>query len=316
MKQCTKIDNDNMNILITGCNGQLGQCLQEVVDVMEHNYVFTDLGVENKVLSDTCKSATLDITNYDDILKLLKEEKINMIINCAAYTNVDAAEDHANTAYVVNTAAVDDLARAAAEVGAKMIHISTDYVFSGTNFIPYKEDDFTNPINMYGQTKRDGENRLFERLGNNGIVIRTAWLYSNYGKNFVKTMLNLGENNNTLKVIFDQIGTPTYAIDLARVIKYIINSKKWVGGIYHFTNEGVCSWYDFAKAIMEIYKLPCEIIPVHSEEYKTKVKRPYYSVLDKTKIKETYGVEIRHWREALTACLMIPYLKDQLQKIK
>lgn len=305
-----------MHILVTGCNGQLGQCLQEVVNVMEHQYVFTDLGVENKVMSDTWKFAPLDITDYDSIIKLLKDEKIDMIINCAAYTNVDAAEDHANQAYVVNAAAVDDLARAAATVGAKMIHISTDYVFDGKSYKPYTENHITNPINMYGQTKCAGENRLFERLGDNGLVIRTAWLYSNYGKNFVKTMVNLGEEKEELKVIFDQVGTPTYAIDLARAIMEIVDAKKWVGGIYHFTNEGVCSWYDFAQAIMEIYKLPCKVIPVHSSEYQTKAERPHYSVLDKTKIKETYGIEIRHWRDALTSCLMIPYLKAQLEKIR
>lgn len=304
-----------MNILVTGCNGQLGQCIGKVAELEDHNYVFTDINEETWKISDRRKYTKLDITKYDDILKLLKEENINMIINCAAYTNVDKAEDEANISYVVNAAAVDDLARAAAEVGAKMIHISTDYVFDGNGYKPYTENNITNPINMYGRTKCAGENRLFERLGDNGIVIRTAWLYSNHGKNFVKTMIDLGKEKEELKVVFDQIGSPTYAMDLADCIFRIIDSKKWIGGIYHFTNEGVCSWYDFAHAIMEIYQLPCKVIPVHSSEYSTKAERPHYSVLDKTKIKETYDIEIRHWKDALASCLMIPFLKDQLENL-
>ena len=231
-----------------------------------------------------------------------------MIINCAAYTNVDKAEDEPNTAYLVNTASVDDLARAAAEVGAKMIHISTDYVFDGKEHKPYTENNITNPINVYGQTKYAGENRLFERLGDNGIVIRTAWLYSNFGKNFVKTMIKLGGERDELNVVFDQVGTPTFADDLAEVICKIIMSDKWVGGIYNYTNEGICSWYDFAVAIMELYDLDCKVHPVHSNDYQTKAERPLYSVLDKTKIKETYGIDIPYWRDSLKKCLGMNFI--------
>ena len=304
-----------MNILVTGCNGQLGNCIREYhraempVDfVVNNKFIFTDINIEKDVNTDTIRFTKLDITNYDDILALLKKENVNMIINCAAYTNVDKAEDEPNIAYIVNTAAVDDLARAAAEVGAKMIHISTDYVFDGKGYKPYTENNITNPIGIYGQTKCTGENRLFERLGDNGIVIRTAWLYSNYGKNFVKTMIKLGQEKDELNVVFDQIGSPTFADDLAEVIFKIILSDKWQGGIYHYTNEGVCSWYDFADAIRELAKLPCDIIPVHSSEYPTKAERPQYSVLDKTKIKETYGIIIPHWRYSLEKCLEIPFV--------
>lgn len=303
-----------MNILVTGCNGQLGNCIRDYRSempadfVVNNKFIFTDINIEKDINTDTMRFTKLNITNYDDILALLKEENINMIINCAAYTNVDKAEDEANIAYVVNAAAVDDLARAAAEVGAKMIHISTDYVFDGKGHKPYTENNITNPIGMYGQTKCAGENRVFERLGDNGIVIRTAWLYSNYGKNFVKTIIKAGLEKEELKVVFDQIGTPTFAMDLADAIFKIINSEKWISGIYHFTNEGVCSWYDFAEAIREIYELPCDIIPVHSNEYQTKAERPYYSVLDKTKIKETYGIVISHWRWALERCLERPFV--------
>ena len=299
-----------MNILVTGCNGQLGNCIREYyraempVDfVVNNKFIFTDINIEVDVNTDTIRFTKLDITNYDDILALLKEENVNMIINCAAYTNVDKAEDEPNIAYVVNTAAVDDLARAASDIGAKMIHISTDYVFDGKGYKPYTENNITNPINMYGQTKCAGENRLFERLGDNGLVIRTAWLYSNFGKNFVKTMLKLAEERDEINVVFDQVGTPTFADDLAAVICKIIMSNKWVGGIYHYTNEGICSWYDFAVAIMELYDFDCKVHPVHSKDYQTKAERPHYSVLDKTKIKETYGIEIPYWRDSLKKCL-------------
>ena len=304
-----------MNILVTGSNGQLGNCIREYhraempVDfVVNNKFIFTDINIEKDVNTDTIRFTKLDITNYDDILALLKEENVNMIINCAAYTNVDKAEDEPNTAYLVNAASVDDLARAAAEVGAKMIHISTDYVFDGKEHKPYTENNITNPINVYGQTKCAGENRLFERLGDNGIVIRTAWLYSNFGKNFVKTMIKLGGERDELNVVFDQVGTPTFGDDLAEVICKIIMSDKWVGGIYNYTNEGICSWYDFAVAIMELYNLDCKVHPVHSKDYKTKAERPLYSVLDKTKIKETYGIDIPYWRDSLKKCLSMNFI--------
>lgn len=299
-----------MNILVTGCNGQLGNCIREYhrvempVDfVLNNKFIFTDINIEGNVNTDTIRFTKLDITNYDDILVLLKEENVNMIINCAAYTNVDKAEDDTNIAYLVNAAAVDDLARAAAEVGAKMIHISTDYVFDGKGYKPYNENNIINPINIYGKTKCAGENRLFERLGDNGLVIRTAWLYSNYGKNFVKTMIKLVQEKDEVNVVFDQIGTPTFADDLAEVICKIIMSDKWVGGIYHYTNEGICSRYDFAVAIMDLYDLACKVHPVHSKDYQTKAERLHYSVLDKTKIKETYNIEIPYWRDSLKKCL-------------
>ena len=299
-----------MNILVTGCNGQLGNCIREYhraempVDfVVNNKFIFTDINIEKDVNTDAIRFTKLDITNYEDILNLLKEENVNMIINCAAYTNVDKAEDESKLAYTVNMSAVYNLAKAAVEVGAKMIHISTDYVFDGKSYKPYNENNITNPIGVYGLSKRNGEELIFDILGDNGIVIRTAWLYSNYGKNFVKTMIKLGEEQNELNVVFDQVGTPTFADDLAEVICKIIMSDKWVGGIYHYTNEGICSWYDFAVTIMELYDLDCKVHPVHSKDYQTKAERPYYSVLDKTKIKETYNIEIPYWRDSLKKCL-------------
>lgn len=309
-----------MNILVTGCNGQLGNCIKKYADLnTQYNYIFTDIDVskelENMSKFDSYKRfrqnwkfKNLDITNYNDILQLLKEENVNMIINCAAYTNVDKAEDEPKLAYNVNMSAVDNLAKAAVEVGAKMIHISTDYVFDGKRYKPYNENNITNPIGVYGLSKCKGEEVMYDILGDNGIIIRTAWLYSNYGKNFVKTMIKLGREKDELKVVFDQVGTPTFAEDLVSVIFTIINSDKWVGGIYHYTNEGICSWYDFAATIMDLYKLNCKVLPVYSNEYLTKAKRPYYSVLDKTKIKKTYNIEIPYWQDSLKKCLSMSFV--------
>ena len=284
-----------MNILVTGCNGQLGNCIREYhraempVDfVVNNKFIFTDINIEKDVNTDTIRFAKLDITNYDDILALLKEENVNIIINCAAYTNVDKAEPFSFV--------LDDTFETQEYDQAKL---DSQYWLIKTIQIPH----ITNPINMYGRTKCVGENRLFERLGNNGLVIRTAWLYSNFGKNFVKTMLKLAEERDEISVVFDQVGSPTFADDLAEVICKIIMSDKWVGGIYHYANEGICSWYDFAVAIMEIYNLDCKVRPVHSRDYQTKAERPHYSVLDKTKIKETYNIEIPYWRDSLKKCL-------------
>lgn len=304
-----------MNILVTGCNGQLGNCIREYhraeipVDfVVNNKFIFTDINIKHEVNTDTIRFAKLDITNFEDIKALVKEEKVDLIINCAAYTNVDKAEDDYENAYLLNATAVENLAKAAKENNAKLIHISTDYVFNGTTYKPYTENEKTNPIGVYGYTKWSGEKLAQEILGDNLIIIRTAWLYSNFGKNFVRTMVNLGETKDEIKVIFDQIGTPTFAEDLAATILKIVLGDKWVGGIYHYTNEGVCSWYDFAKEIMDVYNLKCKVIPIHTDEYPTPALRPHYSVLDKTKIKETYGVEIPHWKDSLKECSKINFV--------
>jgi len=298
-----------MNILVTGCNGQLGNEIREyrrtklpINEVLKHKFIFTDINIDKEVNTATERFAELDITNLNAIKELVKAENINLIINCAAYTNVDKAEEETIIAYTVNAVAVKNLVEAAKENNAKLIHISTDYVFDGTAYKPYDENKIVNPIGIYGATKEAGERIAQEQLNEDAIIIRTAWLYSNFGKNFVRTMVGLGQTKEEIKVIFDQIGTPTYAEDLAAAILKIALECKWVGGIYHYTNEGVCSWYDFAKEIMDAYGLNCKVLPIHTDEYPTKAERPHYSVLDKTKIKETFDIEIPHWKDALKEC--------------
>lgn len=278
------------NILVTGANGQLGNEMRAMSLQSEDKYVFTDV-------------AELDITDAQSIRTLVEKEKINIIVNCAAYTNVDKAEEDKQTANLINNVAVGNLAIAAKSVNATLIHVSTDYVFNGESNVPYTECDMTEPTGVYGKTKLAGENAITDS-GCNYIILRTAWLYSVWGNNFVKTMLKLTGEKDSLNVIFDQIGTPTYAEDLAKAIVWIIDRNMTdQTGIYHFTNEGVCSWYDFTVAIGDIGGNHCNIRPIHSDEYPSKVKRPHYSVLDKVKFRETFGYQIPHWRESLEKCI-------------
>lgn len=281
-------------ILVTGANGQLG-C--ELRRHFESGAFYTDI-------------AELDICNVDAVRRYVTGNKIEVIINCAAYTAVDKAEDEVAVAQRVNGEAPGILAAVAAEVGALLIHISTDYVFEGNGTHPYKEDDLTSPLSVYGRTKLAGEN-VIVASGCRYIIIRTSWLYSLYGGNFVKTILRLASERETLSVVFDQIGTPTNAADLAAVIGIIVgqnSNKKYnisnkINSIYHFSNEGVCSWYDFAEEIVSYSGLKCNVLPVTSEMFPTKAHRPSYSVLDKGKIKAAFGVEIPHWRSSLHDCL-------------
>lgn len=283
-----------MNILVTGANGQLGHEMQAVASKSKHRYVFTD------VVGDYDK---LDITNLDNVREMVRQENIDLIVNCAAYTNVDRAETDYDMANMLNNTAAGNLATAMAEVGGTLIHISTDYVFRGDRCVPCLETWETDPTGVYGVTKLAGEKSI-EAAGCNSIIIRTAWLYSPYGKNFVKTMKMLTETKDSLKVVFDQVGTPTYAADLAAAISHIIETGQTEkGGIYHFSNEGVCSWFDFAKAICELCGNECDIQPCHSEEFPSPVKRPNFSVLDKTKIKETFGVKVPYWTDSLKDCI-------------
>ena len=279
-----------MNILVTGANGQLGNEMQRVAKTSSNHYIFTDV-------------AQLDITDREAVLRAVKDNSIQVIVNCAAYTNVDKAEDDSATADLINNKAVENLAIAARENDATLIHISTDYVFKGDRCTPCREDWETDPLGVYGITKLAGEKSI-ERTGCRHIIIRTAWLYSPFGKNFVKTMQKLTAEKDSLKVVFDQVGTPTYAGDLADAIARIIETGQ-LGkqGIYHFSNEGVCSWYDFAREICELSGNTCNIQPCHSDEFPSKVKRPHFSVLDKTKIKDTFGIEVPYWKDSLKKCI-------------
>lgn len=283
-----------MKILVTGANGQLGMCLR---DRAKGDFLFTDV-----VDIDGIETTYLDITDLDAIRSIVKSENVEAIINCAAYTNVDAAEDNYDLAELLNAKAVENLAIAMKVVGGLFIHISTDYVFGKEPYnTPCKEDQKGTPTGVYGLTKLHGEEAIL-RSGVCYVILRTAWLYSEYGKNFVKTMLHLTATKPQLKVVFDQTGTPTYAGDLADAILAILQSP--VEGVYHYSNEGVCSWYDFTKMIAEYSgQTQCDIIPCHSEEFPSKVKRPAYSVLDKTKVKETFGIRIPYWTDSLKKCV-------------
>ena len=279
-----------MNILITGCNGQLGNEMQllEKEDAA-NNYFNTDV-------------AELDITDVEAIEQFLAANNIDGIVNCAAYTAVDKAEANEEFCTLLNAEAPGYLAHAIGKRGGWMIQISTDYVFDGTQHLPYQEDEDTCPNSVYGRTKLVGEFNVL-KLCQQSMVIRTAWLYSTFGNNFVKTMIRLGNERSELGVVADQIGTPTYARDLARIIMTAI-SKGIQPGIYHFTNEGVASWYDFTKAIHRLAGITtCHVRPLHTSEYPTAAQRPPYSVLDKTKIKQTYGIEIPYWEESLKECI-------------
>lgn len=279
-----------MNILITGCNGQLGNEMQLLEkENPQHQYFNTDV-------------AQLDITNPEAIEEFVSNNAIDIIVNCAAFTAVDKAESSQELCHLLNAKAPEYLAAAVAKRGGYLVQVSTDYVFDGTNHTPYTEDEATCPNSVYGSTKLEGEKLAMAACANT-MIIRTAWLYSTFGNNFVKTMIRLGQEKPELGVIFDQIGTPTYAGDLAAAIMAAINHGI-VPGIYHFSNEGVISWYDFTKAIHRIAGITsCHVKPLHTAEYPTPAARPHYSVLDKTKIKQTYGIEIPYWEEALEKCV-------------
>mgnify|MGYP000031274412 FL=1 len=279
-----------MNILVTGANGQLGNEMQVLArENLQHTYFFTDV-------------QELDICDEQAVYAYVSEHKIDIIVNCAAYTAVDKAEDNVELCDKLNNIAPGYLARAAQANGAAMIQVSTDYVFDGTAHIPYTEEEPTCPASVYGSTQLAGEQNVMDHC-EKAMVIRTAWLYSIYGNNFVKTMIRLGQERDSLGVIFDQIGTPTYANDLAQAIFAAIN-KGVVGGIYQFSDEGVCSWYDFTIAIHRLAGIAsCKVKPLHTADYPAKAPRPHYSVLDKTKIKDTFGIEIPHWEESLKRCI-------------
>ena len=281
------------NILVTGSNGQLGLEIKTLYSSYEYKFYFTDRKI-------------LDITNQNDIRKYIINNNIDIIINCAAYTAVDKAEEDFENADKVNSIAVRNLAILSNEFGIKLIHISTDYVFDGENFKPYTEDDITNPNGIYGQTKLDGENAMIEYNLTNSIIIRTSWVYSSFGNNFVKTMLRLGKEKDELGVIFDQVGTPTYARDLAKAILDIVPKiKNDKTEIYHYSNEGVLSWYDFAKEIMKMAKIDCTINPIETFQYPTPASRPHYSLLNKSKIKKEFDIVIPYWKDSLVECLKV-----------
>lgn len=305
-----------MNILITGSCGQLGNEMRLGATLHDkHTYFFTDLLAEDEALR-------LDITDRAAVLAFVQEHAINLIVNCAAYTNVDKAEEDEPLALTINADAVRNLAEAAREVGARLIHVSTDYVFDGNASTPYREADPVCPATAYGRTKLAGEQALLEVLPD-AVILRTAWLYSTFGNNFVKTMIRLGKEKEQLGVVFDQVGSPTYAADLAAAIYVVIEEEEWHPGIYHYTNEGVCSWFDFTREIHSLFNsqelvrlynegkvdeieqaiIKAQVRPIRSEEYQYKTPRPHYSVLDKSKFKQTFDVEIPYWRDSLARCI-------------
>ena len=282
-----------INILITGANGQLGHEMRNVLaDDQRFNAIFTDVAGDD--------IAMLDITDEAAVEQMVAENAITMIVNCVAYTAVDAAEDDEPQAARLNAEAVGVLARVAKRHGARMVHVSTDYVFDGNSCVPYTEEMPTCPQSAYGRTKLAGENVLIDTLGYDAVILRTAWLYSPYGKNFVKTMLTLGRSKPALKVVFDQVGSPTCARDLARAIVTVITADEWHPGIYHYSNEGVISWYDFTIAIHRLAGITtCDVQPCHSDEFPARAHRPAYSVLDKTRFKTTFGVTVPYWLDSL-----------------
>ena len=303
-----------MNILVTGANGQLGNEMRIVSGQTADNYIFTDV-----VNIEGVETTLLDITDAEAVRRIVKENSVRCIVNCAAYTNVDKAESDEALCRKLNAEAPKILAVAMKEVGGLLIQISTDYVFGGDPYnTPCREDQKGTPTGVYGATKLEGEQNI-EAVGCDHVIIRTAWLYSEFGKNFVKTMLNLTATKPKLNVVFDQAGTPTYAYDLALVIKTVLadyaaenpQSVYSKTGVYHFSNEGVCSWYDFTKKIAELAgNIGCDIQPCHSDEFPSPVTRPAYSVLDKTKIKQTFGVSVPYWTDSLKICM------DNMKTIK
>jgi dTDP-4-dehydrorhamnose reductase len=287
-----------MTILVTGGNGQLGNEMRIVSQPSKDRYIFTDV-----VEQDGVQTTILDITNLEAIRKIVRDNDVKVIVNCAAYTNVDGAESNQELAELLNAKAPQNLAIVMKEVDGLLVHISTDYVFGKEPYnTPCREDMVGTPTGVYGLTKLHGEQNIMAS-GCKYVIIRTAWLYSEFGKNFVKTMLNLTATRPELKVVFDQVGTPTYAYDLAQAIVWII--ERPVEGIYHYSNEGVCSWYDFTKMIAEYSgHTDCNIQPCHSDEFPSPVKRPAFSVLDKTKIKQTFGIAVPYWTDSLKKCII------------
>ena len=287
-----------INILITGANGQLGHEMRNVLDGdPRFKAIFTDVAGDDVTM--------LDVTHEAAVESMVADHDIRLIVNCVAYTAVDAAEDDEATAARLNADAVAIMARVAKRHGARMVHVSTDYVFDGNSCTPYTEQMHTCPRSAYGRTKLEGERLLIDTLGDDAVILRTAWLYSPYGKNFVKTMLALGKDKPALKVVFDQVGSPTCARDLARAIVTVITAPQWHPGIYHYSNEGVISWYDFAIAIHRMAGITtCDVQPCHSDEFPARAHRPAYSVLDKTKFKTTYGVTVPYWQDSLEATIV------------
>lgn len=301
-----------MNILVTGANGQLGNEMRIIARDSSDSYIFTDVNQINGI-----ETVNLDITDYEAVRRMVADFRVEAIVNCAAYTNVDAAENNEELAERLNAEAPENLAKAMKEVDGLLVHISTDYVFGREPYnVPCKEDQQGTPTGIYGRTKLHGEQRIMA-TGCKHVIIRTAWLYSEFGKNFCKTMMQLTATKPQLKVVFDQVGTPTYALDLAKAIAVIVEDYKKEApnshlssfnysntGIYHYSNEGVCSWYDFTKMIAEYNgTTACDVQPCHSDEFPSPVKRPSYSVLDKTKIKEVFGVSVPYWTDSLKQCI-------------
>ena len=280
------------NILITGANGQLGNEIRVAsAHFPQFRFFFTDV-------------TELDICNREAVHAYMAENHMDGIVNCAAYTAVDKAEDDAETCYRINRDAVKNLAEAAREYKLDIIHVSTDYVFDGKSYLPYTEVMPVNPSSVYGKSKLEGERILME-ICPEAVIVRTSWLYSSFGNNFVKTMLRLGQERDMLNVIFDQVGTPTYAADLAVALLSILAAGKPAGGIYHYSNEGVCSWYDFTRSIHQLAGISCDLVPIESKEYPVRTPRPHFSVLNKAKIKQTYGIEIPHWEDSLEKCIRL-----------
>ena len=289
-----------MNILVTGANGQLGNEMRIIANNSKDYYIFTDI---NEV--EGLETTYLDITNLEDVRRIVAEHQVEAIVNCAAYTNVDAAETNEALADKLNAQAPENLAKAMKEVNGLLIQISTDYVFGQESYnVPCREDQQGTPTGVYGMTKLRGEQRIIA-VDCHHVIIRTAWLYSEFGKNFCKTMMHLTATKPQLKVVFDQVGTPTYALDLAQAIALVLERFDGTqSGIYHYSNEGVCSWYDFAKMITEYNgTTDCDVQPCHSDEFPSPVTRPSYSVLDKTKIKEVFGVSVPYWTDSLKQCI-------------
>lgn len=292
------------NVLVTGASGQLGSELRYLFEADQDKK--SDLKLNNNLNLIFVTRKELDIQDSDSIAEFCKNQQINVIVNCAAYTAVDKAESEPDQADAINHLAVKNLAQISKYQGISLIHISTDYVFDGTNHKPYKETDKTSPQSVYGKTKLDGELAMQAISPGNSIIIRTSWVYSEFGNNFVKTMMRLGQERDELSVVCDQVGSPTNARDLASAILQIIpqlNNKDVE--TYHYSNAGVCSWYDFAKAIFEIKKIDCKVNPIPSEAYPMPAKRPYYSVLDKARLSNAYAIEVDHWYESLVTALQI-----------
>lgn len=289
-----------MNILVTGANGQLGNEMRIIANDSNDNYIFTDVNLVEGV-----ETTYLDITDLEAVQRMVAEYQVEAIVNCAAYTNVDAAETNEALAEKLNAEAPENLAKAMKEVDGLLVQISTDYVFGKEPYnVPCKEEQQGTPTGVYGMTKLHGEQRIIATECKH-VIIRTAWLYSEFGKNFCKTMMQLTTTKPQLKVVFDQVGTPTYALDLAKAIAVVLECFDGTQtGVYHYSNEGVCSWYDFTKMIVEYNGTTgCDVQPCHSDEFPSPVKRPSYSVLDKTKIKEVFGVSVPYWTDSLKQCI-------------